>query len=408
MHISIALALLTASSVAEAATPVRQVSIRYCDSTSSTRIAACLPGYRESESDTLGTDIQPGIEALSSNVIGPRMAVLDAAHDQVRLHRWGTEIDPAPLDATLQGPKGSGFGAAIASGDKHYAIAAPGLDATYVIAHADLALGLSAATRIDGASGALAYADIDGDGAEDLVIAGSAGVFLAGSTGAPIIAGDVASLAVGDLDGDGIDDLVVGDPDGAGSVHLFLGGPWLTAGGLDLGDASASWQGERTGDGAGTSLAVGDLTGDGVDDLLVGAPYTDFGGTDAGTAYVVAGGAPTGGSLYYARAILDGPEAGASLGGDVAWAGDTDGDGVNEMLLGGGGCANGSLDGAGCAWLVPGKLSGFVSPEAGVRFTSDVAGARLGEAVAGGVDLDEDGRADLMLGGPAAVVGIDD
>ena len=57
-------------------------------------------------------------------------------------------------------------------------------------------------------------------------------------------------------------------------------------------------QGDAAGDHAGCSVSsAGDVNGDGFDDLIVGAPYGDDGGTNAGEAYVVFGKASGFGTL---------------------------------------------------------------------------------------------------------------
>ncbi len=115
------------------------------------------------------------------------------------------------------------------------------------------------------------------------------------------LAADVA--AAGDIDGDGYDDLVLGvpsaDPNGSGSgaAYIVLGGPGLR--GIDTLDLDAPGavrllvvHGGTEGDGAGTAVAgAGDVNGDGFDDVLIGAPGADPIGSDTGEVYVVYGAA---------------------------------------------------------------------------------------------------------------------
>ena len=101
---------------------------------------------------------------------------------------------------------------------------------------------------------------------------------------------------VGDVDGDGTADLLVGAPGTDVDDREDAGAAYLFYGPVDPGDvqpaaANVTLLGASAGDRAGHAVSgAGDLDGDGHADLVVGAPFQDGGGSDAGAAYVVSGG----------------------------------------------------------------------------------------------------------------------
>lgn len=164
------------------------------------------------------------------------------------------------------------------------------------------------------------------------------------------------------------------------------------------------------GDLAGHAVAiVGDVDGDGHDDLLIGAPLADpEGRNNAGEAYLVHGGPALLGavSLGEAGVRLEGIDAGDQSGTSVAPAGDVNGDGFADLLvgahLGGGEAAPGE------AYLVLGglELAGTLAlGEADRRLTGLAPADRTGAAVSPAGDFDGDGFDDLLVAAHAADAG---
>ncbi|MCP4870258.1 MAG: hypothetical protein GY898_16250, partial [Proteobacteria bacterium] len=149
--------------------------------------------------------------------------------------------------------------------------------------------------------------------------------------------------SAGDVDGDGLDDLLIGvawNDDGgsnAGKTYLFFGSTVAAGGPFNLSLADAFFVGPG-GDRSGVSVAsAGDVDGDGLDDLLIGAYWNDDGGSDAGKTYLFFGSTvASGGSfdLSLADASFVGENADDHSGVSVASAGDVDGDGLVDLLIG--------------------------------------------------------------------------
>jgi hypothetical protein len=114
------------------------------------------------------------------------------------------------------------------------------------------------------------------------------------------------------------------------------------------------YQGEAKSDLAGRSVSgAGDVDGDGYDDLLVGACKNDDGGLDAGAAYLVLGSASPASASLSTAVAYQGEATADSAGRSVSGAGDADGDGYDDLLVGAYLNADGGSE-AGAAYLILG------------------------------------------------------
>ncbi|MFO0649968.1 MAG: FG-GAP-like repeat-containing protein [Polyangiales bacterium] len=209
---------------------------------------------------------------------------------------------------------------------------------------------------------------------------------LTGLAGANAYYGNSVSSA-GDINGDGYADTVIGSylvGAGNGRVDLYLGaaaGPALVPSNTVTGpDAGAYF---------GYSVAnAGDINADGYGDLIVGG-YLAAGG--AGRAYVYYGnasGIPASPSL-----VLASPAAGGSFGISVASAGDVNGDGFADVIIG----ASSAASSRGAAYVYLGSAAGLQTPFA-AGFTGPDAGGSFGYSVAGAGDVNGDGYTDVIVG----------
>jgi hypothetical protein len=207
----------------------------------------------------------------------------------------------------------------------------------------------------------------------------------------------------------------------ASSAPAAQAAPLPVSGTLDLVDAPSEQtvrrSGTEQGSVAGGAVAgVGDFDGDGKRDVAVGEPKRDTAaGTDSGAVHVVLD-AATGGSLAGATDVVTirGAQAGDYAGFDVAAAGDVNGDGLQDLLVGaplaGPRPDEATTVGGGEAYLVfgrPGRAEIDLASEdfGGIRITGGDLYSWLGRSVAAIPDLNGDARPELLVGAPLRKVG---
>ena len=288
----------------------------------------------------------------------------------------------------------------------------------------DVGVRLEGSAETLGSGRSVGVADSDGDGLADVLLGapypGTSSVFLMRS---PITAdmdvSDAEVRLVGqdsdyaghgtdlvDVSGDGLADMIVGaygaDHGGndSGAVFVVLAPFEPGTSQLEL-TSAATLAGAEPGDGVGRIIrAGGDVDGDGIGDLLAAAAFADRHGTDRGLVHLVLGPFEGSTDLADSEATLLGEAPGDYAGMDIALA-DVDGDGRADPIVG----AQGS----------PSELTGAVyvllGGATGIQDLGDstliVRGERPGWVFGWGVaadDIDNDGKAELLLGALGASV----
>ncbi len=269
--------------------------------------------------------------------------------------------------------------------------------------------------ELQGAAGyAVATADFDGDGADEVVTASHTvgKIYVASmptaartslSTASDLVisgaaVNDFAGRWVegGDVDGDGLDDLLIGatyDAEGgiaSGAAYLVLGGK---SGALNLADADLKLIGEAADDAAGRVVKLGDMDADGTLDMVIGAPGNTGSTYMSGTVYIVSGTHTSGDRhLSLADAEIHGDVASGYMSYERGLAlGDLDGDGASDLLVG---------------EYTRSRVSVFYGPFTGTvgvsaadaYLTSEQSGDYTGASGIATGDADGDGADDILVG----------
>ncbi|MBK6505131.1 MAG: FG-GAP repeat protein [Ignavibacteria bacterium] len=255
--------------------------------------------------------------------------------------------------------------------------------------------------------------DVNGDGYSDVIAgapfndaagneSGRAYLFLGGAlmnntaditiTGAA--AGDNLGHSVstaGDINGDGYSDILTGAY-GNDETGSSAGRAYVHMGGMDPDNITdAIFSGAAANDNFGISVSsAGDFNGDGFSDIILGAVNNDAGGSDAGRAYLYLN-SLTGTDIedeIYTGATLD------YLGYSVSSVGDVNGDGYDDMII----AAIGNNSDRGIAYIHYGGTVPDNTPD--LILTGIAAGDQFGWSVSGAGDVNGDGYDDVIVGAP--------
>ncbi|MBA5249991.1 MAG: hypothetical protein FE834_10790, partial [Gammaproteobacteria bacterium] len=244
------------------------------------------------------------------------------------------------------------------------------------------------------------------------IIAGTGGYVIHGEATNDFSGYSVSSA--GDVNGDGLSDLIVG----AIGVNTRAGKSYVVFGrendstaihlsNIASGTGGFAINGETNGDSSGYSVSAGDVNGDGLDDLIIGTRVADgnkgkayvvFGKVDGSTVDLNTIASGTGGF------IVHGGETRDHTGNSVSYAGDVNGDGLDDLIIGASGVDFGG-ENAGASYVVFGKtnakevlIDDVINGSAGFVIRGNGANDRSGHSVAFAGDVNGDGLDDLIIG----------
>jgi len=208
--------------------------------------------------------------------------------------------------------------------------------------------------------------------------------------------------SAGDVNGDGYSDVIIGAPgydDGAnvdeGRAFVYHG----SAAGLSTSPNNTQDDANQAGSNFGYSVALaGDVNADGYSDVIIGAfKFDDGANVDEGRAFVYHGSA-TGLSATPNNTQDDANQAGANFGVSVSSAGDVNGDGYSDVIIGANNYDDGANTSEGRAFVYYGSASGLAASPGSTPDDANQANANFGICVADAGDVNGDGYSDVIIG----------